>query len=60
MISGVLEYEDVTANSGILHGAYGMGACAGDYDNDGWIDLYVTNVRRLAQGIEDGIAAGEV
>jgi hypothetical protein len=20
-----------------------MGACAGDYDNDGWIDLYVTN-----------------
>ena len=20
-----------------------MGACAGDYDNDGWVDLYVTN-----------------
>ena len=37
-------FEDVTAGSGILHRDYGMGACAGDYDNDGLIDLYVTNV----------------
>ena len=37
-------FEDVTAASGIRHRAYGMGACAGDYDNDGLIDLYVTNV----------------
>lgn len=36
-------FEDVSARSGIQHGAYGMGACAGDYDNDGWVDLYVTN-----------------
>ena len=36
--------EDVTATSGIRHREYGMGACAGDYDNDGLIDLYVTNV----------------
>ena len=36
-------FEDVTAKSGIRHRDYGMGACAGDYDNDGWIDLYVTN-----------------
>jgi hypothetical protein len=36
-------FEDVTARSGIQHRDYGMGACAGDYDNDGWIDLYVTN-----------------
>ena len=37
-------FEDVTAASGIRHRAYGMGACAGDVDNDGLIDLYVTNV----------------
>jgi hypothetical protein len=37
-------FEDVTARSGVTHRAYGMGACAGDYDNDGLIDLYVTNV----------------
>ena len=36
-------FEDVTARSGIQHRDYGMGACAGDYDNDGWIDLYVTD-----------------
>ena len=37
-------FEDVTAASGIQHREYGMGTCAGDYDNDGLIDLYVTNV----------------
>jgi hypothetical protein len=37
-------FEDVTAASGIRHREYGMGACAGDYDNDGLIDLYLTNV----------------
>ena len=36
--------DDVTARSGITSRQYGMGACAGDYDNDGWTDLYVTNV----------------
>jgi hypothetical protein len=36
-------FEDVTAASGIRHREYGMGACAADYDNDGWADLYVTN-----------------
>ena len=35
-------FEDVSARSGIRHRDYGMGACAGDYDNDGWIDLYLT------------------
>ncbi|MEP7304349.1 MAG: CRTAC1 family protein [Acidobacteriota bacterium] len=36
-------FEDTTLRSGIRHSGYGMGACAGDVDNDGWIDLYVTN-----------------
>jgi hypothetical protein len=37
-------FQDVTAQSGIQHRDYGMGACAGDFDNDGRVDLYVTNV----------------
>ena len=37
-------FEDVTGVSGIRHRSYGMGACAGDIDNDGLIDLYITNV----------------
>ena len=41
--SGQALFEDVTEPSGIRHHDYGMGACAGDYDNDGWVDLYVTN-----------------
>jgi hypothetical protein len=36
-------FDDVTERSGIRHRDYGMGACAADYDNDGWTDLYITN-----------------
>lgn len=35
-------FKDVTAESGLRLGAYGMGVAAGDFDNDGWTDLYVT------------------
>jgi len=35
-------FEDVTDRSGIQHRAYGMGACAGDYDGDGRPDLFIT------------------
>ncbi len=35
-------FSDVTAQMGIEHRSWGMGAAWGDYDNDGWIDLVVT------------------
>jgi enediyne biosynthesis protein E4 len=36
-------FNDVTAAAAVGDPAYGMGVCAGDYDNDGNVDLYVTN-----------------
>jgi hypothetical protein len=42
--SGQALFEDVTDASNIRHRDYGMGACAGDVDNDGLIDLYITNI----------------
>ena len=35
-------FRDVTAASGLARTAWGSGVCAGDYDNDGSIDLMVT------------------
>lgn len=37
-------FEDVTNGSGAEVRGYGMGVTAGDYDNDGDTDLYVTNL----------------
>jgi hypothetical protein len=39
-------FTDVTAKSGIAIDAYAMGCCAGDYDNDGHVDLFVTGFGR--------------
>lgn len=36
-------FTDVTAPAGVGHRGFGMGAFWGDYDNDGCLDLYVTN-----------------
>jgi hypothetical protein len=35
-------FEDVTEKSGLQGAGYGMGVAVGDYDNDGYEDLYVT------------------
>ena len=35
-------FTDVTAKAGVAHSGWGQGCCIGDYDNDGWEDLFVT------------------
>lgn len=54
--SGELRFEDVTERSGDLGKGYGMGVAAGDYDRDGYPDLYLTNfeANRLLRNQGDG------
>src|SRR5205823_109836 len=35
-------FTDVTLKAGIAHSGWGQGVCIGDYDNDGFEDLFVT------------------
>jgi len=35
-------FTDVTLKAGVAHTGWGQGCCIGDYDNDGWDDLFVT------------------
>ena len=41
--NGDRTFTDVTIPAGVGDGGYGFGCCAGDYDNDGFSDLYITN-----------------
>src|SRR5262249_18795527 len=49
-------FEDVTEAAGLKITMYGMGVTAGDYDNDGFIDLFITGVggNRLFHNVSDG------
>jgi enediyne biosynthesis protein E4 len=39
-------FTDVTDTAGVAGGTFGMGAAVGDYDNDGYQDLFVTSFGR--------------
>jgi hypothetical protein len=54
--TGELTFVDVTAEAEIPAGGYGMGVAAGDFDGDGYVDLYVTNLgpNRLLRNDGDG------
>jgi len=49
-------FTDVTARAGVANERWGFGVAVGDYDNDGWEDLYVTNFgkNRLYHNNHDG------
>jgi len=49
-------FEDITARAGVARSGWGQGACAGDYDNDGHDDLFVTywGQNRLYRNKGDG------
>ena len=36
------KFRDVSEQMGVTRAGWGQGACAGDYDNDGYTDLFVT------------------
>lgn len=41
-------FEDVTNAAGLRRTGWASSVCAGDYDNDGWTDLFVTSYGRNA------------
>ena len=55
---GTGNFKDVTEEAGLKFSLYGMGVACGDYDNDGWIDLFLTAVgpSRLLRNIQGKFA----
>lgn len=49
-------FTDVTQKAGVANDRWGIGAVVGDFDNDGWPDIYVTNFgkNRLYHNNHDG------
>ena len=65
--TGQLRFTDVTADIGLHAPGYNIGIATGDYDRDGWVDLYLTNLgsnqllRNLeGRGFEDRTATARV
>ncbi len=56
---GGTHFEDVTESSGIREARYSQGVTAGDFDQDGFPDLYVANIgpNRLYRNNGDGTFA---
>ena len=49
-------FTDVAAQAGVTNDRWGTGVAIADFDNDGWPDIYVTNVgkNRLYRNNHDG------
>src|SRR6266567_1944826 len=49
-------FTDVTAKAGVANERWGFGVAIGDYDNDGWPDIYFANFgkNRLYHNNQDG------
>ena len=49
-------FTDVAQRAGVTNDRWGFGVAVGDYDNDGWPDIYVTNFgkNRLYHNNHDG------
>ena len=52
--TGQLRFTDVTAETGLHEPGYNIGVATADYDRDGWVDLYLTNLgpNRLLRNLE--------
>jgi enediyne biosynthesis protein E4 len=54
-----VRFTDVTDRAGLRLNAYGMGVAVADYDNDGWLDVYLTafGANKLYRNRGDGTFA---
>lgn len=53
---GGMKFRDVTSEAGVACTSYGMGVAIGDFDNDGYCDIYLSNFgpNRLYHNDGDG------